>query len=184
MVRRTGRRYHRPLRSRSPLGLVALLLLIALLAWRLQQEQDRPPVPASLAEGAYQIERVIDGDTLLLTNGARIRLIGADTPETVKRNCPIEPWGPEAAEFTKQFVSGGRVRLQLDREQRDIYDRFLAYVWVGNRMLNEELIRAGLARARTSFYYSTAMKTRFRRAEDEARGAGRAIWSDPEGTAR
>jgi micrococcal nuclease len=139
-----------------------------------------PSQPESLAEGVYQVQRVVDGDTLLLANGARIRLIGADTPETVKPNWPVEPWGPEATEFTKRFVAGGEVWLRFDRERQDRYRRFLAYVWVGDAMLNEELIRAGLATAEMNFRYSSSMKTRFRRAEQEARAAGRGIWSDAE----
>ncbi|MFH1266468.1 MAG: thermonuclease family protein, partial [Planctomycetota bacterium] len=111
----------------------------------------------------------------------RIRLQGIDTPESVKPNHPVEPFGPEASEFTRRFVAegGGRVRLQFDRERVDKYGRFLAYVWVDDRMLNEELLRAGLATAETGFRYSKAMKDRFRRAEDEAKAAGRGIWSRP-----
>lgn len=133
--------------------------------------------PESLAEGSYRVARVVDGDTLLLANGARVRLIGADTPETVKPGEPVQPWGPEATKFTKEFVAAGTVRLQLDRERIDRFGRFLAYVWVDDRMLNEELIRAGLARARLEFRYSSVMKTRFRRAQQEAKAAGRGIWS-------
>ena len=77
----------------------------------------------------------------------------------------------------RQFVAGGTVRLQMDRERQDKYGRYLAYVWVGQRMLNEELIRFGLATAETGFRYSSSMKTRFRRAEAEAKDAGRGIWS-------
>jgi micrococcal nuclease len=135
--------------------------------------------PKSLVEGEYRVERVVDGDTLLLANGATIRLQGVDTPETVKPDHPVEPVGPEASRFTQTFIAEGKgtVRLQFDRERVDRNDRFLAYVWVGDRMLNEELVRAGLATAETGFRYSAAMKTRFRRAEEEAKAAERGIWS-------
>ena len=69
------------------------------------------------------------------------------------------------------------MRLQFDKERLDRYDRFLAYVFVGDRMLNEELARAGLARVELKFHYSSTMKNRFRKAEDEARTARRGIWS-------
>ncbi len=153
--------------------MAAILAVFAYRWW-----QPLPPAPPeALAEGTYAVRRVVDGDTLVLTNDARVRLIGADTPETVKPDCPVEPWGPEATQFTRDFVGGGTVRLQLDRERVDKYGRFLAYVWVGDRMLNEELIRAGLARAKTGFRYSSSMKGRFRRAEGEAEAADRGIWS-------
>ena len=160
-------------RRRLPLAAVVVVLLA--LVWRYFSAPPGPP--EVLAEGLYEVQRVVDGDTLLLANHARVRLIGADTPETVKPNHPVEPWGPEASEFSRQFVAGRQVRLELDRERVDKYGRFLAYVWVGDRMLNEELIRAGLARAELQYHYSTSMKTRFRRAEADAKSAGRGIWS-------
>lgn len=157
----------------------AVLVLAALVLLRWWQGRDDAAPPDALAEGIYAVERVVDGDTLLLANRARVRLIGADSPETVKPDSPVEPFGPEATEFTTSFIdnAGGQVRLEFDRERVDRYGRFLAYVYHGPRMLNEELIRAGLATAETGFRYSSAMKTRFRRAEDEAKAAGRGIWS-------
>ena len=104
-------------------------------------------------------------------------MIGANAPETVKPNWPVEPWGPEASQFTKDFLAGGVVRLEFDGQRRDKYGRTLAYVWVGNRMLNEELIRAGLAHAEMQYHYSQAMKSRFRRGEAEARAAHRGLWT-------
>jgi len=166
-----------PFRRGGALTLILLAVLwILVRGW--QYQSQRAP-PESLAEGEYRVERVVDGDTLLLTNGARIRLIGADTPETVKPHEPVQPFGPEASDFTRTFVArgGGTVRLQFDRERVDKYGRFLAYVYVGDRMLNEELIRAGLARAETGFRYSPAVKARFVLAQTEAQTARRGIWS-------
>jgi len=176
MVRRR-RDYVRPSRLRSLKSLL-LLVVVALLAASRWWSEAEPSPPDVLAEGVHQIERVIDGDTFLLASNARVRLIGVDTPETVKHNHPVEPWGPEATAFTKQFLAGGQVRLQFDRERVDHYGRFLAYAWVEDRMLNEELIREGLGTAQTGFPYSAAMKTRFRRAQEEAQEARRAIWSE------
>ena len=148
---------------------VALALLVLLGQWYAQ--------PETLAPGVYHVERVVDGDTLVLAKGYRVRLIGADTPETVKPNHPVEPWGPEATEFTRRFVSGGEILLQFDGPRKDKYDRWLAHVWVGDRILEEELIRAGLATAETGYSYSAVMKGRFLEAQSQARPAGRGIWS-------
>ena len=180
MSRRRRASYLRPAGYRRRQLLVAsgVLLLAALLGWWHFQRQREPAPPEALPEGLYRVDRVVDGDTLLLANRARIRLIGADTPETVKPGEPVQPWGPEATRFTQDFLAGGTVRLQMDRQRVDRYGRFLAYVWVEDRMLNEELIRSGLARARTGFSYSPSMKTRFVRAEQEAKAAGRGIWSE------
>jgi micrococcal nuclease len=132
-----------------------------------------------LEEGIHEVRRVVDGDTLLLTSGARVRLQGINTPETVEENHPVEAWGPEAGQFTKDFIThaGGRVRLTFSLERRDRYDRFLAFVWNGDTMLNEELVRAGLAQARLDYRYSGTMKRRLAAAQEEAKRTGRGIWS-------
>lgn len=157
------------------MAVLALALLIAVRVW---QDRQHPVPPESLSEGNYKVERVVDGDTLLLENDARVRLIGVDAPESVKPDHPVEPFGPEASAFTKEWVgnAGNTVRLQFDKERVDQYGRFLAYVWVGEQLLNEELVRAGLAQAELGFRYSSSMKTRLRRAEEEAKHAGRGIW--------
>jgi micrococcal nuclease len=165
----------------------ALVLAVAAVVgvWQQQKTQHEsessPSATASASiHGAttHRIARVVDGDTLQLAKSKeRVRLIGANTPETVKQNWPVEPWGPEASQFTKEFVAGGEVRLEYDVERQDRYGRTLAYVWVGDRMLNEELIRAGLAKAEMQYRYSKAMKARFREAEREAKAARRGIWS-------
>jgi micrococcal nuclease len=170
-------RYRAPKAPGAILGALFLLLV----AWRIWQETQRTEnLPPKLDEQQYDVARVVDGDTLLLANQARVRLIGVDTPETVKPEHAVEPWGPEATQFTRQFVAAGRVRLQFDKERLDRYNRVLAYVWVADRLLNEELVRAGLARVELEYNYSPAMKTRFRRAEVEARAAHLGIWSQPE----
>lgn len=159
--------------------LVVILVIIALVRW--WQGPPSPAPPEVLAEGMYWVERAVDGDTLLLGNGVRVRLIGVNTPETVKANWPVEPFGPEAKEFTARFVAQchGQVRLQLDRERKDKFGRLLAYVWAGDRLLNEELIREGLGKAELQYPYTSSMKTRFRHAEEDARAASRGIWSQP-----
>jgi micrococcal nuclease len=156
---------------------------VAIVALLVVQWMIKPPIAAApqvLTEGIHTVRRVVDGDTLLLDNGARVRLQGIDTPETVKENHPVEPWGPEASEFTKAFIAraGGRVRLAFGQERVDKYGRFLAFVSSGDAMLNEELVRAGLARARLDYGYSGTMKRRLQRAQQEAQRAGRGIWSD------
>lgn len=149
-------------------------------AWRAyENSQSQPHVPGQLEEGIHQVRRVVDGDTLLMESGARVRLQGINTPETVKEDSPVEAWGPEASQFTKDFVhhANNRVRLTFSLERKDRFDRFLAFVWDGEVMLNEELVRAGLAQARLDYRYSGLMKRRLAQAQEEARRAGRGIWS-------
>jgi micrococcal nuclease len=152
---------------------------------------DEPP-----AEGHYEVVRVVDGDTLIIlypssarsgdvadadaaadSEKVRVRLIGIDAPESVKPDHPVEPFGPEAAEFARQFVSQGPARLRFDRRKLDKYGRVLAYVYVGDVMLNEELVRRGLARAVHYPGDSDSLARRIRAAEQEARASRLGIWS-------
>jgi micrococcal nuclease len=121
---------------------------------------------------------------LLLEGGTRIRLLGVDTPETKIPDQPPEPWGPEASDFTARKVTGKQVRLEFDRERFDQYGRTLAYVYVGDLFLNEELIRQGLSTAQLQYPYRSDMKRRFLNAEQEARAQRRGIWSSPEAKSR
>lgn len=164
---------HAPQRPRLWLWLaVALVGSLAVLCSR-----PRPPVGTRFESQSVRVRRVVDGDTLLLADHRRVRLIGANAPETVKPDWPVEPWGPEASQFTKDFCASGAVRLEFDEERTDRYGRTLAYVWVGDRMLNEELIRAGLARAEPQYRYDPQRKAQFLAAEKEAKRARRGIWS-------
>ena len=184
---------NRSFKRRRPFTILSALIVVALVAARLFLSPENPPESSAssqtssdystspheepLREGNYTVQRVVDGDTLLMTNAWRVRLLGVDTPETVKPNHPVEPWGPEASQFTREFVKDGLVRLRFDREREDKYGRRLAYVFVGDRMLNEELILAGLSPAKTYFNYSPDFKRRFVAAEKEAQAARRGIWS-------
>ncbi len=140
--------------------LATLAVLVVARLWYSPEPLD-PRVP--LAPGLHVVVRVVDGDTIVVAPHERVRLIGVDTPETVKPEHEVEPYGPEASRFTEDFLAGGKARLTFDREHYDRYGRHLAYVWVGDRLLNEELLRAGLARWEPGFHYSEAMKRRFRR---------------------
>jgi micrococcal nuclease len=156
---------------------VVVLVLLALAIWQFAVNDRAPPAPH--APGAVaRVLRAVDGDTLLLADHTRIRLLGVDTPETKRPEAPVEPWGPEAHEFTRAHVEGRDVRLEFDKERHDKYDRVLAYVYLGDWFLNEELIRAGMGRAITNHPYSEAMKRRFRAAERDARENRRGIWSE------
>jgi micrococcal nuclease len=161
---------------------LVLIALVGVRVWQLATDQ----APERLDAGHYAVESVTDGDTLRLANGARVRLIGVDTPETrfsPRSGGQDQPLAEDAKAFTRRATESGQVRLEFDKERIDKYGRLLAYVWYLDResgdelLLNEELVRAGLARARLGYSYSESMKRRFRAAESEAREARRGIWS-------
>jgi micrococcal nuclease len=170
--RRSPVSFSRLRRSRHPLAILAVAMLVAgAMFW------PRPVrAPQELAPGLYEVARAVDGDTLLLRNRTRIRLLGVDTPETKHPTRGVEFYGPEAAAFTSRLVRGRQVRLAFDRERTDRYGRFLAYVYVGDVFLNERLLREGYGRAMLRFPYSAEKKAVFRQAQAEAQATERGIW--------
>lgn len=98
-----------------------------------------------------KVLRVVDGDTILVRRSSsgqteRVRYIGVDTPESVKPDTPVQCYGHEASNYNKSLVGGKTVRLVPDREPYDKYGRSLAFVYVGNTLINAELVRNGYAR--------------------------------------
>ncbi|MDR3181515.1 MAG: thermonuclease family protein [Planctomycetaceae bacterium] len=140
-----------------------------------------------LKVGIWRVVHIADGDTFDVIDGTqtkyRIRLIGSNTPETVKPNSPVEPYGPEASAMTKKMIaaSNNRVRIAYDGDQIDRYGRTLAFVYLqlstGEVCLNELLLREGLARAQLQYRFSPAAKERLRQAENEAKRSHKNIWS-------
>lgn len=157
------------------LGILALLVIAARLISESTKDTsaDKP-----VGEGAYRVQRVVDGDTLKLEDDTRVRLIGVNTPEMTTDSGVPEPWAVKATEFTEAFVTNQDIRLEFDRERLDQYGRTLAYVWVGDEMLNEALVEAGLANVPGHYRYASSVRRRFEQLQDEARTAKRGIWSD------
>lgn len=129
------------------------------------------------ADRAYVVERAVDGDTLLLSEGHRVRLLGVDTPETKHPNKPAEPFGAEASEFTAARVEGRTVRLVFDRERIDAYGRVLAWVYVDDVCLNTELVRAGLSKAVLRSPLRADLRKALVAAEEHARADKAGLWS-------
>jgi len=123
----------------------------------------------------FEVKRVIDGDTLLLTTGERVRLIGVDTPETKHPKKPVQRFGKEAYLFTKGMVEGKEVRLEYDWQRRDKYNRLLAYVYLlDGTFLNAEIIKQGYGFAYTRFPFKYLQE--FRKYEKEARENKKGLW--------
>jgi micrococcal nuclease len=134
-----------------------------------------PPKPSAPPAPMAKVRRAIDGDTLALSTGETVRLIGVDTPETKHPKKPVERFGKEAAAFTKRLVEGKEVRLEYDQQRTDTYGRTLAYVYLADgTFLNAEIIRQGYGFAYTRFPFQY-LET-FRRLEREAREARRGLW--------
>src|SRR5262245_50170526 len=121
-------RIHRD--PRSQILTILVVAALVLLSWWVEPYLPTNEVatksPGALDNGVYEVQRVVDGDTLLLRRDRlRVRLQGVDTPETVKEYSPVEKWGPEATAYTKQFVerANHRVMITVDGEGVDQYGR-------------------------------------------------------------
>ena len=123
------------------------------------------------------VVRIIDGDTVELENGDRVRYLGIDTPETVHPDKPVECYGPEASERNKELVDGKMVSLLQDGPDRDGYDRLLRYVFIDGTFVNGDLVWGGYAYARSygdvPLFYQTLVQL-----ERSAREGERGLWSN------
>jgi micrococcal nuclease len=174
----------------SALLLVAAAVVL-LRPWEAGSGDGGGERPATRAEGT--VVRAVDGDTLevRLDGGEAedVRLIGVDTPETVKPNTPVQCFGPQASAFQHRVAEGRRVRLLIGVEPRDVYGRLLAYAYLPaarvsdnsqrpdqrERFLNAELLRRGLART-LAIPPNTRFAKRFEAIERDAARAGRGLW--------
>lgn len=162
------------------LGSILLLVvgLVLLLATR-DSDRERPdrehPRPERVE--ALVVE-VVDGDTARMTIGGReqsVRYIGIDTPESVIPGERPECFGKRAAGLNRELVDGERVTLVFGAERRDHYGRTLAYVYVGERFVNAEIVRRGYART-LAIAPNTDFADRFGELEQAAANAGRGLW--------
>ena len=152
-----------------------------------------PPAEATGIVKAVQVRvlKVVDGDTIhvnLNSTEERVRLIGVDTPETKHPQKGVEPFGPEASEYTKETLGRKMVWIEFDVGQRDRYGRLLAYVWlempesgtdeeIRAKMFNARLLLNGYARLMT-IPPNVKYVDRFKEYQTEARENQKGLWSD------
>jgi micrococcal nuclease len=133
----------------------------------------RPIVPPS--DESALVVRVIDGDTVELANGDRVRYLGVDTPETVNPQKPVGCFGPEASAANKRLVEGKRVVLTSDVTDRDKYSRLLRFVSVGGIDVAAYLIQNGFGYV-YSIQPDVARLQQYGALEREAHADQRGLW--------
>ena len=147
-------------------SMVTLILLGCLLL----ACSDAPPEPTPGDGEQARVAQVVDGDTVTLEDGRRVRYLGINTPER------DQPFYDEAREANRRLVEGKTVWLVLDTQPTDRFGRILAYVWSGDQFVNLELVRQGFANAYTqppNVRYSEQIVA----AEREAREAEVGLWA-------
>jgi len=137
------------------------------------------------------VDRVIDGDTIKLSDGERVRFIGVDTPEvhysakllndaarSNRDTAAIQALGKKASDFTKTLVKDKRVRLEFDVERRDKYKRLLAYVYLEDgTFVNAKILEAGYGQLMT-VPPNVKYADYFLKLEREARENRRGLWGE------
>lgn len=127
--------------------------------------------PTNNNSAKVKVIKVVDGDTVALSSGETLRYIGIDTPE--RGNCFFE----EAKLANEKLVLGKEVELEKDVSETDKYKRLLRYAWVGNTIVNEQLVKGGYATVST-YPPDVKYQDKFLAAQKEAREAGRGIWGE------
>lgn len=171
------------------LGIILLIVAGAMLAdkQKLFGRRSSPDFPTYNGQ-SFRVTHVVDGDTFDVEGGGpagpvgptRVRLLGVDTPETVKPDTPPQRYGPEASAFLKDLLLGRQVRLELDASQgrtRDKYGRLLAYAHLDDgRCVDELIISLGYGYADPRFRH--ARLAEYKRVQAVAKAAGVGLWKD------
>jgi micrococcal nuclease len=133
---------------------------------------------SALAEpDLFKVQRIVDGDTVVLDKIGKVRLIGVDTPETKDPRRPVQFFGKEATEFLERTLSGKKVRVEYDQTRKDRYNRTLAYIFLEDgTFVNSHIIEKGYGFAYTKFPFKYLDK--FRTIERKAREQKVGLWAD------
>ncbi len=171
-------------------ALLSRLIGIALLCAASVLVNSRPVLSEELFDENLfksRVINVVDGDTIRIKDGRLIRYLGIDSPELRRKIDNVwvfdpEPFAREAAKFNEDLVGGKEVLIEVDPVQRqDKYGRLLAYVYVDKTLVNEELLKAGLAKTMTPSLFMKH-RIRFWSIEEMAWTAKRGLWSLEENT--
>ena len=117
------------------------------------------------------VTEVVDGDTITVSGGERIRLIGIDAPET------DEQYYEESKAYLKDKILYQEVELESDITDKDVYGRSLRYVWFDGELIDAEIVREGLAIAK-QYDPDNKYKNVIAKAESEAIGRQVGLWAD------
>lgn len=160
-------------------GIVLVACAAALLGGCGPGTSAAPPSIARNGGAQAAVDRIVDGDTIVLAGGERVRFIGVDTPESKDPRKPVQCFAEEASAHTASLIPPGTpVRLEYDVEPRDRFGRTLAYVYRDSDGLfvNAALLEDGYAQLLT-VPPNVAHVDEFRDLQTAARDAGRGLWS-------
>ncbi|WP_345551875.1 thermonuclease family protein [Microbulbifer aestuariivivens] len=130
------------------------------------------------ADEIVTLKKVQDGDTLLLRDGRRVRLIGVNAPELARDGRPAQPLALESRQFVERFLGRGELKLVYDRDRHDRYGRLLAHVHNSRGdSLEAALLSAGLA-FHVAIAPNLSLAECLAQRQAQARRAGRGLWAE------
>ncbi len=121
-----------------------------------------------------KVKRVIDGDTVELSNSSIVRLVGINAPDNG------QPYDDEATDFAKKLIENKKVKLEYDAYKSDRFGRILAYIIIDDKNFSVELVKKGLAKVtiyekRKALIYQQQLLDAEKTAKDKKLG----VWSNP-----
>lgn len=144
-----------------------------------KKQDDATVYMLTEAYSYYKVRKVYDGDTVLLTDGRKIRLLGINTPEVEHSDRLAQAGGDVARKWLTQQLLGTRVRLEFDQQKKDKYKRHLAHIFTEQEThINRELVRLGFASTSVfppNIKYANELLAAEQKAEEQHLG----IWSYP-----
>jgi micrococcal nuclease len=174
---------------------IFILMFFVYLVYNKYKDESGSTVQTNKSSELLVVKRVVDGDTFLLSDGERVRLLAIDTPEKFeskkldkdavssgKDKKTIKKLGQLASDYVKNLVEGKKVRLEREPnyEDKDKYGRLLRYVYLEDgTCVNAKIISDGYGQVYESFPVSKTDE--FRKLQREARENGRGLWGNIEG---
>jgi micrococcal nuclease len=129
-----------------------------------------------VAQTSHKVTRIVDGDTLVLSEIGIVRLIGVDTPETDDQRGSVREFGKQSKEFLSFLTLNTAVRIEYDQTRKDRYGRTLAYLYLPDgRFVNREIIRNGYGHAYVKYPFK--FMADFQAAGQQAKKAGVGLWA-------
>ncbi|MDX9701894.1 MAG: thermonuclease family protein [Candidatus Auribacterota bacterium] len=201
MKRKNFEKRYRPSYNRKAPSIIAAILgIFVVIVFAIERNAIYDRIAERRHSGqsdfsSLYIKEVVDGDTLRIESGKRIRLIGVDTPEYYEsdklfrdaKDSSLEPsviqsLGERSYRFTQKLCEGKYVRLETGSEKYDQYGRILAFVFLSDgTMLNEQIIAQGYGLVYLRFPFKQEYRDRFIEAQRQARENSRGLWDESPG---
>jgi micrococcal nuclease len=164
-------------RSASP-ATIAIIIFAVLAMLRILVFRPELPTAQETSRERVWVEYVIDGDTIVLTGGTKVRLLGIDAPEAGFGGSTPEFYSEQSTTWLRKRIEETHVSLRADSRKRDRYDRVLAWVYdESGELINAEMLREGQAKLMDEFGLPLDLEELLRTAESEARLLKRGLWA-------